>query len=144
MSQQSCPVSFVKIDANIIRINAFYVAVLFSIYLLTLNKFIILFLIADFIIRLFINKNYSPLFILSGITKTFLHVETKLEDVAPKTLAAYFGLLFLSLIFLSQLFHLNIFFYTISLILLVCLFLEIVFDYCLGCKIYYLYKRFIV
>ncbi len=144
MSQHSCPVSFIKVDANIIRINAFYIAVLFSLYLLTLNKFIILFLISDFVIRLFINKNYSPLFTLSTITKTFLHVKTKLEDIAPKTLATYFGFMFLNLIFLLQLFHLNTFFYVISSILLLCLFLEIFFDYCLGCKMYYLYKRFIV
>ncbi len=144
MSQKFCPVSFIKIDANIIRINAFYMLLLFSVYFVTLNKFIILFLITDFIIRLFVNKNYSPLYQLSASTKELLHVKSKMEDSAPKTLAAYFGLMFLGLIFLFDLLHLQTFFFVTSGVLVVCLFLEIAFDYCLGCKMYYLYKRFIV
>jgi len=101
-------------------------------------------LITDFIIRLFINKNYSPLYFLSARTKEFLHIKNKLEDIAPKTLATSFGFMFLVLIFLFDVLHLQTFFYATSVILVVCLFLELAFDYCLGCKMYYLYKRFIV
>ena len=144
MSHKSCPVSFIKIDANIVRINAFYILVLFSLYLFSMNKFIILFLLTDFAIRLFVSKNYSPLYFLSSRTKELLHVRTKLEDNAPKTLATYFGFLFLSLILLFDLLHVETLFYATSGMLLVCLFLELAFDYCLGCKIYYLYKRFVV
>ena len=144
MSQQSCPVSFIKIDANIVRINAFYILLLMSLYLITLNKFIILFLIADFSIRLFVNKSYSPLYFLSSRTKELLHVKSKFEDNAPKTLATYFGFLFLVLILLFDLLHVETLFYTTSTVLLACLFLELAFDYCLGCKIYYLYKKFVV
>lgn len=144
MSQKSCPVSFIKIDANIVRINAFYILLLMSFYLMTLNKFIILFLIADFSIRLFVNKNYSPLYFLSLRTKELLHVKSRFEDNAPKTLATYFGFLFLVLILLFDLLHVETLLYATSGILLVCLFLELAFDYCLGCKIYYLYKRFVV
>jgi len=143
MSQKSCPVSFIKIDANIVRINAFYILVLFSFYLMTLNKFIIFFLIADFSIRLFVNKSYSPLYFLSSRTKELLHVNSKFEDNAPKTLATCFGFLFLVLILLFDLLHVETLFYIISSILLVCLFLELAFDYCMGCQIYYLYKRFV-
>lgn len=144
MSQKSCPISFIKIDANIVRINAFYILLLMSFYLMTLNKFIILFLIADFSIRLFVNKNYSPLYFLSLRTKELLHVKSRIEDSAPKILATYFGFLFLVLILLFDLLHVETLLYATSGILLVCLFLELAFDYCLGCKIYYLYKRFVV
>ncbi len=144
MSQKSCPVSFIKIDANIVRINAFYILLLMSFYLMTLNKFIILFLIADFSIRLFVNKSYSLLYFLSLRTKELLHVKSRLEDSAPKILATYFGFLFLVLILLFDLLHVETLLYATSGILLVCLFLELAFDYCLGCKIYYLYKRFVV
>lgn len=144
MSHKSCPISFIKIDANIVRINAFYILILFSLYLFSMNKLIILFLLADFAIRLFVSKNYSPLYFLSSRTKELLHVKTKLEDNAPKTLATYFGFLFLSLILLFDLLHVETLFYATSGVLLVCLFLELAFDYCLGCKIYYLYKRFVV
>jgi len=144
MSQKSCPVSFIKIDANIVRINAFYILLLVSLYLITLNKFIILFLIADFSIRLFVNKSYSPLYFLSSRTKELLHVKSKFEDNAPKALATYFGFLFLVLILLFDLLHTETLFYATSTVLLVCLFLELAFDYCMGCKMYYLYKRFVV
>lgn len=144
MSQQSCPVSFIKVDANIVRINAFYILLLVSLYLITLNKFIILFLITDFSMRLFVNKSYSPLYFLSSRTKELLHVKSKLEDNAPKRLATYFGFLFLVLILLFDLLHVKTLFYTTSSVLLVCLFLELAFDYCMGCKIYYLYKKFVV
>jgi len=144
MSHRSCPVSFVKIDANIVRINAFYVLLFFSSYLISMNKFILLFLLVDFSIRLFVSKSFSLLYYLSSKTKEFLHVKTKLEDSAPKKLATSFGLLFLFLILLFDLLHVEILFYVTSGILLICLFLEIIFNYCLGCQIYYLYKKFII
>ncbi len=143
MSQKSCPISFIKVDANIVRINASYILLFFSLYLNTSNRFILLFLIADFIIRLFINKDYSPLYFLSARTKELLHVKSKFEDAAAKRLATYFGLIFLVLILLFDLLHTELFFYSTSGILLVCLFLEVAFNYCLGCKMYYLYKRFV-
>ena len=144
MSQKSCPISFIKIDANIVRLNAFYILLLLSLYLITFNKVIILFLIADFSIRLFANKSYSPLYFLSLRTKELFHVKSRFEDNAPKRLASYFGFMFLVLIFLFDVLGLEMLLYATSGILLVCLFLELVFNYCLGCKIYYLYKRFIV
>ena len=144
MSQKSCPISFIKVDASIVRINAFYILLLFSLYLMTFNRVIIFFLIADFVIRLFVNKSYSPLYFLSSRTKELLHVKSKFEDNAPKRLATYFGFLFLVLILLFDLLHAETLFYISSTVLLVCIFLEIAFNYCLGCKIYYLYKRFVV
>ncbi|QOP44139.1 DUF4395 domain-containing protein [Sulfurimonas sediminis] len=143
MSQKSCPISFIKVDANIVRINASYILLLFGLYLNTFNKFILLFLIADFMIRLFFNKNYSPLYFLSARTKELLHVKSKFEDAAAKRLATYFGLIFLVFILLFDLLHAEVLFYIMSGVLLVCLFLEVAFNYCLGCKMYYLYKRFV-
>jgi len=144
MSQKSCPISFIKIDANVVRINAFYIFLLFSFYLLTLNKFIIFFIITDFGIRVFVSKNYSPLFFLSSRTKELFYIKSKYEDAAAKQLATYFGFMFFVFIALFDLFHLQTLFYLTSAVLLLCLFLEIAFNYCLGCKIYYLYKRFVV
>ncbi|WP_434580150.1 DUF4395 domain-containing protein [Sulfurimonas sp. NW15] len=142
MSQKSCPISFIKVDANIVRINASYILLLFSLYLGTSSRGIVLFLIADFMIRLFIDKNYSPLYFLSARTKELLHVKSKFEDAAAKRLATYFGLIFLVFIVLFDLLHAQMLFYIMSGVFLVCLFLEVAFNYCLGCKMYYLYKRF--
>jgi hypothetical protein len=143
MSQKSCPISFISVDANTVRINACYTALLFGIYLFTMNKLIIFFLILDFSIRLFLNKDYSLMLYVSSKTKNLLKIKDKPVDMAPKRLATYFGLIFFVSIATAQLLNLNAFFYSMSAILLICIFLEIAFEYCLGCEIYHLYKRFI-
>ncbi len=144
MNNKSCPISLVSVDSNVARINAFYVGLLFVAYMFTLNSAIILFLILDFSTRIFFNKEYSLLFILSKMTKSILKLQTEKVDAAPKKLAAVFGLVFLLTIFLVSLVHLTLLFYILSGILLSCIFLEVVFSYCLGCEIYHLYKRVFV
>jgi hypothetical protein len=144
MSNKSCPISFVSVDANAARITAFYVALLFGIYLILNSTALILFLIVDFSARVFLSKEYSPLYLLSMQTQKLLHIESIKVDAAPKKLAAIFGLLFVITIFLLNFFQLTIVFYTFSAILLLCLFLEVTFSYCLGCEIYHLYQRVFV
>lgn len=144
MNNKSCPISLVSVDSNVARINAFYVGLLFTAYMFTLNSAIVLFLILDFATRVFFNKEYSLLFILSKITKSILKLPSYKVDAAPKKLAAIFGLVFLVTIFLVSLLHVTLLFYIFSGVLLSCIFLEVAFSYCLGCEIYHLYKRFFV
>jgi len=142
MQAKSCPISFQLIDANVVRINSFYIGVVFTLFCLTQNSTIISFLVLDFISRIFINKEYSLLIMLSKVTKKLLNVEDKMEDLAPKRLAAYFGFVFTVIIslssFLGFVFILNL----LSGIFLFCIFLEVAFSYCLGCEVYHLYKKF--
>lgn len=144
MTQKSCPISLISVDSNVARINAFYVGTLFSIYMMSNSTALILFLILDFITRIFYSKEYSLLFILSKQTKKTMNLKSIKVDAAPKRLAAIFGLLFLTTILLLNLLGLTISFYIFSIILLVCIFLEVAFSYCLGCEIYHLYKRLFV
>lgn len=143
MSTKSCPISFELIDANLVRINSFYVGLLFMLFLFTQNSAIILFLLFDFITRIFINKEYSLLIMLSKKTKQVLNIQAKMQDIAPKRLASYFGLIFTAFIAVSSLLGFEIVLYSSSAILAICIFLEVAFSYCLGCEIYHLYKRFI-
>ena len=144
MQNKSCPISLKSIDASLVRINSFYVGVVFALFVLTQNPFIILFLVLDFTTRIFFNKEYSLLIMLSKRTKQFLHVESHLVDSAPKKLASYFGLIFVVSIAASTLLGLSSLSLLLSVVLGACLFLEIAFSYCLGCEIYHLYKRFLV
>lgn len=144
MTHKSCPISLISVDSNVARINAFYVGTLFSIYMMSNSTALILFLILDFITRIFSLKEYSLLFMLSKRTKKALKLESIKVDAAPKKLAAIFGLVFLVTIFLLSILGLVIPFYIFSGILLVCIFLEVAFSYCLGCEIYHLYKRVFV
>jgi hypothetical protein len=143
MNAKSCPISFELIDANIVRINSFYVGLIFMLFLLTQNSAVIIFLVFDFTTRIFINRNYSLLLILSRKTKQLLSIEPRMEDIAPKRLASYFGLIFTVVISISSLFGFSIALYSLSVILAICIVLEVVFSYCLGCEVYHLYKRFV-
>ena len=144
MKNKSCPISLVLVDSNIASINAFYVAFIFSIFLFTQNSALVFFLILDFVTRIFFSKEYSLLFILSKYTKNILKLETIKVDAAPKNLASLFGLIFLVTIAILHLLNLTLLFYIFSGILLMCIFFEITFSYCLGCEIYHLYKRVFV
>lgn len=141
MSNKSCPISLVSVDANIARINAFYVGTFFILYLFTMSESIVYFLIIDFMIRLFANKEYSPMFILSRTSKELLGLKNERVDGAPKRLASFFGLAFLLTIALLSILDMTLLFYIFSTILLICISLEVVFSYCLGCEIYHIYKK---
>jgi len=144
MNNKSCPISLISVDSNIARINAFYVGLIFTVYLLVQNNALIFFLILDFATRIFLKKEYSLLFILSKNTKTIMRLESIKVDGAPKRLAAIFGLVFLISIAILHFANLTLAFYIFSVILLVCIFLEVVFSYCLGCEVYHLYKKVFV
>ena len=144
MNNKSCPISLILVDSNVARINAFYVGLIFSIFLFTQNPALVFFLILDFATRIFFNKEYSLLFILSRKTKNILKLETLKVDGAPKKLASIFGLVFLVTIATLHILNLTLLFYIFSGILLVCIFLEVAFSYCLGCEVYHLYKRVFV
>ena len=144
MNNKSCPISLVSVDSNIARITAFYVGVIFSIFLIAQNYALIFFLILDFATRIFFSKEYSLLFMLSKNTKIIMKLESIKVDAAPKKLAAIFGLMFLIAITALHLANLSLLFYIFSGILLVCISLEVLFSYCLGCEIYHLYKRIFV
>ncbi len=144
MNNKSCPISLVSVDSNIARITAFYVGLIFSIFLIAQNYALIFFLILDFTTRIFLSKEYSLLFMLSKNTKMIMKLQSIKVDAAPKKLAAIFGLIFLVSIAALHLANLSPLFYIFSGILLVCIFLEVLFSYCLGCEIYHLYKKIFV
>lgn len=141
MSNKSCPISFVLVDANIARINAFFVSLLFVLFLMSSNSAFLYFLILDFATRIYFKKEYSMIYILSHKSQELLALERLMVDSAPKRLAALFGLTFLLAIAVADFFGLTLFLYVLSTVLLACTALEVAFSYCLGCEIYHLYKR---
>ncbi|WP_457746721.1 DUF4395 domain-containing protein [Sulfurimonas sp.] len=142
MSQKSCPISFVQVDTNLVRINSTFMALLLMAYLLSGEAYILYFLIADMASRMFFGQNYSLLSNLAIFFQNVFNIQNRFSDAAPKKLASYFGFTFLITIAALHLFSFNSAMYIVSAILLACLFLEVLFSYCLGCEIYHLYKRF--
>lgn len=139
----SCPLAFRQIDGTIARLNAFSVFVLLSLFIVSENNLILIFLAADFTMRLYGNKAYSPLFQLSKVLKKGLGLKTDMVDAGAKRLAAHFGLFFVALILASSLSGMSTLMYGVVAVFMFCLALELLFAYCIGCKIYFIYRQFI-
>ncbi len=137
----ACPMSFIRVDNTISRINALFVSTLVIAYLLSSNIFILFFLAMDFSIKLFIDKKYAPLFILSKFVKKTLKLEVDYCDGAAKRLAAYFGLFFVLLLISTHFLNAWAVSLIIAVIFITCALLDTFFSYCIGCKVYFIIKK---
>ncbi len=137
----SCPLNFEKVDSNISRLSALFVAFLVLLYLLSHNVFILIFLALDFIIKLFINKDFSPIYKLAHSLKLLFKFKDKFIDGGAKRLAGMFGLLFVVLLIATHFLNAWIASLIIATIFLVCSLLDLFFNYCIGCKVYFIIKK---
>jgi len=141
MSHASCPLNFKQVDENLFRINALFVSVLVLVYLYTQMLPIMLFLVLDFSIKLFFEKRTSPLTFLSQGIKKMFHIEDFLIDGGAKRLAGFFGLFFMLLLFGTYFVHSLTLSLVIAVLYLLCSSLDILFGFCIGCKIYFIIKK---
>lgn len=139
--QHSCPVSFQQIDGTIARINAFFITVFVVLFLLTNQALILLVLIYDFAVRLFVSNKLSLVFHLSSMCKRLFALHTNKTDGAPKRVAAFFGLFFISLMLILHVANFEFALYVTAAVLLFCSTLEVTINYCLGCEIYHIYNK---
>lgn len=138
---QTCPLLFRQVDSTISKISAAVVMTGVIIYLITMQKWIIFFTILDFILRLYGYKKVSPIFQLSnGIQKLF-RLPVYLEDAGAKRLAAIFGLFFMIGIVVSDFAGCLIGIWIIAGIFISCVLLDLLFDYCIACKVYSTAKK---
>jgi hypothetical protein len=91
--------------------------------------------------KLFLNPGVSPIHILATLFKDLFKIKPKYTDGGAKKLAGFFGLFF---VFLLILFH-YVDIWNISLgiaiVFLSCSLLDVFFNFCIGCKIYYIIKK---
>lgn len=138
----ACPIAFREIDGTVVRINAVSVALLVSLFLITSNVFFLYLLTIDFGIRLYGNKKLSPVQQLSLAIQRLFALQKRMTDAGAKRLAGHFGLLFSILLIAAHYMQWQLFGYCVAAVFLSCIFLEIVFNYCVGCKIYFILKKF--
>lgn len=137
----ACPLNFKQVDSNTSRFSALLVALLVLVYLVTHNIFILLFLAIDFIVKLFINKKISLIMLFAEFLKNSFNIEDSLVDGGAKRLAAFLGLFFVFLLIGTHYllpWEITLVFATIFLC---CSLLDVFFDYCIGCKIYFIIKK---
>jgi Domain of unknown function (DUF4395) len=138
---QSCPLTFRLIDGTVVRIGAFYISMILIIFLITQQNFLLYFLLLDFIMRLYGYKPYSIVYNLSLVTKKIFSFSSQMSDAGAKRLAAHFGLFFIVLLTIEKGFELEFLEYVTVAAFLFCSILEILFSYCVGCKIYFFIKK---
>jgi len=137
----ACPLNFKKVESNISRFSALYVASLVIIYLFTFNVYILFFLAIDFIVKLFLNRGISPISMFSEFTKGLFKIKDKMVDGGAKRLAGFFGLFFVLLLIVSHFFNAWSVSLIIATIFLSCSLLDVFFNFCIGCKIYFIIKK---
>jgi len=140
---QSCPLAFRQIDGTIARLNALSVFLLLTLFVVTTQPAILVLLGADFMIRLYSHKSLSPIFQLSKALKKLFKLPSEMVDAGAKRLAAHFGLFFVALSLAASLAGMTTLMYVAVGVFLFCLSLELLFAYCIGCKIYFIYRKFI-
>lgn len=140
MSQQ-CPLIFRQVDATVTRINTLFVILGIIAFLVTQNPVVLILLIVDFILRLYGYKHLSPINISSLFIQKKFSLPTKMEDAGAKRLAAFFGTGFTIALLICSLLDANFAIAFISGVFLFCATLELIFGYCIACKIYYIAKK---
>ncbi|MCW8820918.1 MAG: DUF4395 domain-containing protein [Sulfurovum sp.] len=119
------------------RIISFQVALFTMIFLVSQESFFIFVILFDFFIRALRQSNFSPFQIVATFALKGWGIAPKLCDESPKRFALYLGLvtsLFIVIFFVAGFTTLAT---VLSIILLICALLETLFDFCIGCKIYY-------
>jgi len=137
----TCPITFRQIDGTIVRINAVSLSLMLAAYLFSGQIAFIYVLGIDLIIRLFINKRLSPINQISRLIKVLIRAKTNNTDAGAKRLAAYFALAFSCGVILLHSFGLVNEAKGLSSVFILFSSLEVLFNFCVGCKIYFIYKR---
>jgi len=134
---QVCPISTRRVDANMARVVSFQVALFTIIFLVSHESFFVLVILFDFFMRALRQSIFSPFQIIGTFVLKGWGVAPRLCDESPKRFALYLGLVTSLSIIIFYAVGFTLFATVIAAILLICALLETLFDYCIGCKIYY-------
>lgn len=140
MSYQ-CPIVFKKIDVVVAKITTVLVLLLIGVYFFTLQGVVLLFLAFDFFVRLYGNKKFSLLHHLSLKIQKIAKFQPKMEDEGGRKLASFFELIFIIGLNIAHLLQLEWLAVIVASIFVGCALVDLIFGYCLACKIYSLAKK---
>jgi len=133
----SCPISQRRIDTNLVRIVSFEILVFTLLFAVTRNEFFIFTVLYDFSARVFRKENYSPFAQIAKYVLKYWNTTPAYSDESPKRFALYLGFVTSFAIALSALLGFVKTALIVAVILMICAILEVLFDFCIGCKLYY-------
>jgi len=136
---QACPVNERKVNERVTRLNAFITLSFLLIYLLYPTKWLILFLMFDFVLRIFQSGKFSFSSNLSKVVLKAFSISPVYINAGPKVFAAKIGLIMTAAIFAFYLVGWINVAAIIAGIVILFAFLETAFGLCLACKMYPFY-----
>lgn len=137
----SCPVIFKKVDQNVVRVMAGLVFAIGVIFIISQQLSLLTLLLYDFLIRALGYKNASPLFHLAKFIAKALGLKKEEIDAGPKEFALKMGFVFVLISFIMFVSGEVVVAALVVAILVICAFLEVAFNYCIGCQIYMILKK---
>ncbi|MHC3994311.1 DUF4395 family protein [Thiomicrolovo sp. ZZH C-3] len=137
---QACPVNFTAVDNTVSRILSLLSAGVVALFFVTGAVPLLFALGADLLVRLYGNKHYSPLFQSAAALKRLMHLPAQKVDGAAKSVAGHFGLLFILLLIVAASLGLQAVLVAVASVYVLCLLMDVLFNFCVGCKVYYLYR----
>ena len=137
---QACPINFTTVDNTASRIGSLLTSGIVGLFFVTGHPVWLYALGFDIMVRLYGNKQFSPLFQASRLLRGLLHLPIRKADGAAKSVAGHFGLLFVLLMIAASHLGLAILLQVIAAVYVFCLLLDTVSGFCVGCKVYYLYR----
>ena len=136
-----CPVDFITVNENKVRLIALNVLIFAVVYLFVPNWIIPAFLTVDFFLRGFNFGKYSLLAMLSEKEVQLFGIKAKPIDQAPKRFAAKIGFIFFAAIFIATVLNCITAGIVLTVILVLFSFLESFVGFCAGCYVYTFYVR---
>ena len=133
----SCPISTRRVDSNMVRVISFQVSLFTVLLLITQESLFAFILLFDFLMRALRLPKFSLFETVGRFVITGWGVAPKLCDESPKRFALFLGLITSLFLVVFYVAGFTTFATAIALILLFCALLETLFDFCIGCKIYY-------
>ncbi len=137
-----CPVDFVSVNENQVRLTALQVFLFSVIYISTGFWPVFAILIPDFILRASALGKFSLLTNSSKLLVKTFHIGNKPVDRAPKRFAASIGAFFSVAITVAHLSGYIKTAYALAAVILLFSFLESFVGFCAGCYVYAFLKKF--
>ncbi|UFS62729.1 DUF4395 domain-containing protein [Sulfurimonas sp. HSL-3221] len=132
----ACPVALIKIDENLVRLQAFLVVIAVAAFLWSGSFWLLALLVYDFAIRVLGAPKGSPFFLTSRAVVKRLPVSAKPVDAGPKKFAAKIGLVFvITALLLAVGGYVEAATWLMTVMALFAL-LEAACGFCVGCKLY--------
>lgn len=137
---QACPINFTSVDNTVSRICSLLTIGVVALFFATGQVLWLYILGADLLIRLYGNKHYSLLFLLAQMLRQTMKLPSRKVDGAAKKVAGMFGVALIASLIVAAHAGLSATLLIVGAVYAACLLLDVVFGFCLGCKVYYLFR----